>query len=113
MTRRSMMNTVMMSAIAVVACAPLAAMSPNCLTRKPGRYFHRFNRPSDSWVPIEFEDIRAGMEIWTEDFYAPNDVCSTVVLVSCGPDQCREADEFMASARIDPKTNQWVYKRGV
>lgn len=75
---------------------PVEAVEP-----KPFRRWYQYVRALDTWKPIAFEDIRAGMEIWVED----SSTGSEVVYASS---DCIRGEFFTVGARIDPNTNQWV-----
>ena len=108
MDRRTAMRSGIVAAVAAVAelAMPVKASQP---VRQPGRYYHRFDRPSDQWVPIAFEDIRSGMPIWIEDVpHDPDNLGAGVVFVARGVDESPDGQSFMTSHRIDPATNTWV-----
>lgn len=66
------------------------------------RRWHRYDAAQGCWLPIEFESIQTGDQIWIEDSILGNET----VLASRGYDPSDGV--FCASHRIDPRTNQWV-----
>lgn len=99
-------------AATLASLLPLLGGSSEPAPPAPIRRFHRFDQPNDRWVEIEFEAIVAGDHVWIDDGDK-----SEVVLVSEGVAACKEkgccpsaGEHFHNSARIDPKTNQWVYR---
>lgn len=111
MNRRELFGAV---AGVLLALSPVAAVEP---APKPKYYrrWYRFMRDTDRWVwdrvagkwvydpwePIDFADIREGMEIWVEDSVTGNEV------VYASSD-CIRGEFFTVGARIDPATNTWV-----
>lgn len=103
MIRRAFLSAVASAAVAVALPVPVEAATPKAFRR-----WCRFDYPTDAWVPIRFEDIKAGMVIWVEDVGHPDGRSEVVTAYSDSRVDPDGSEYFQSYHAIDSATNQWV-----
>lgn len=105
MTRRTFFR----AAVAIGASVLVGHSAPARVVPPPDcvRRWYRHTRPACEWVEIEYEDVRAGDEVWvhtpaTDGLPEHNEV------VMAHDDYDPVAGYWRSGLRIDPVTNQWV-----